>query len=302
MSQIDINEFRLWTKTKNPINSCFFRSIDKNILKIKKQANLFYEEDNYIKKGTIRKKSQINKNFNSHLHNHEPFSSMRKTLMEMNKKINKIKRSTQNICQTNELYIDKLRTTKFEDKQSECETLETIQQLTGDKKHFVPAGIFSYKKKHLTRNFSYINNNFRKQLSKAFFKFNPIIHLNNLHMMSQIDSSIKNDIEDLTKTINKDLETISDKHYYSKRFETIKKKNDKERKRVLELSNEKSPQKELINNQSTPFLRRDHHKRSTIMHRRQTIILSRLNLPYELRRKRATLQERKLNESKFFYN
>ena len=301
MSQIDINEFRLWTKTKNPINSCFFRSIDKNILKIKNQTNLLYDEDNYTKKGTIRKNSKINGNFNPHLHNPETFSSMRRTLIEMNKKINKIKKSTQNICQTNELYLEKLRTTKFEDKQSECETLETIQQVTGDKKIFVPVGIVPYKKKNFTRNFSYINNNFRKQLSKAFFKFNPIIHLSNLQMMSQIDSSIKNDIEELTKTINKDIETISDKRYYSKRYETIKKKNNKERKIILELSNDKSPRKELINNQSTPFLRRDHYKRSTIMNRRQTVILSKLNLPYELRKKSVTLQERKLKESKFYF-
>ena len=54
----------------------------------------------------------------------------------------------------------------------------------------------------------YINDNYRRQLNKAFLNFNPIIHLGNLNILRKADPEINSDIEKLTKHIDEDLVEI----------------------------------------------------------------------------------------------
>jgi hypothetical protein len=98
---------------------------------------------------------------------------MRKALISLNKKINEIKHSANTINKTNNFYLDKLIHKNKEDKHSECETLETetIQRIIGDKKPISFSANVSpsnNKTKTIIRNVGYVNNKFRKQLSKYF--------------------------------------------------------------------------------------------------------------------------------------
>ena len=83
-------------------------------------------------------------------------------------------------------------------------------------------------------NFKYINDNYRKQLNKAFLNFNPIIHLGNLNILRKADPEINSDIEKLTKHIDEDLIEITNKNYYHNQYEKIVQKN---KKRKLKFEN-----------------------------------------------------------------
>lgn len=230
---------------------------------------------------------------------------MRKALISLNKKINEIKHNANTINKTNNFYLNELIHKNKEDKHSECETLETVQHIIGDKKPISCSENVSpsnTKIKTIIRNVSYVSNKFRKQLSKAFFQFNPITHRNNIQLLSHFDSSIKNDINQLKEVVDKNIATIIDKRYYRKKYETIKKKREKERLMVLDISDELIPKKELIKNSSTPCLNNDSPRRSTLVNRRQIYILNKLYLPIELKKQKISLKESKLNESKFYLN
>ena len=121
-------------------------------------------------------------------------------------------------------------------------------------------------------------------------------------MLSNIDPLIQQDVTNLKKIINDDIAKITDKHYHQKRYEQIKKRNLKQNKlRMLEISNNISPQKRLFKNNSTPFLRKNYNKRLTAMKQRPTVILNKLNLPYDLKKKKDTLVERQFKECKFIF-
>ena len=142
--------------------------------------------------------------------------------------------------------MDELIHKNKEDKHSECETLETVRHIIGDKKPIscsVNVSPSNNKTKTIIRNVSYVNNKFRKQLSKAFFQFNPITHRNNIQKLSHFDSSIKNDINQLKEVIDKNIVTITDRKYYRKKYETVKNKQEKERLMMLDVSDELTPKK-----------------------------------------------------------
>ena len=303
---INANDYCLWTTTKNPIENDLFQVIDKNISKIKNQSTLLHGDNNNINQTTSKKHSELN-NFSNRKHLQYPHisHSMRKALISLNKKINVIKHTTNTINRNNNFYLDELLHKNKEDKHSECETLETMRYIIGEKKpkcSSTNVSPLNNQSKTIIRNFSYVNNKFRKQLSKAFFQFNPITHRNNIQLMSQLDSSIKKDISQLKEVVDKNIATITDRRYYRNKYETIKKKHEKERLMMLDISDELTPQKQLIKNSSAPCLKNASPRRSTLMHRRQTYILNKLHLPIELKKKRISLKERKLNESKFYLN
>ena len=85
-------------------------------------------------------------------------------------------------------------------------------------------------KKKKPFNFTYINDNYRKQLNRAFMNFNPIIHLGNLNLLRKADPSINEDIAKLEEHINKDLKSIIDPHYYKHQYEKLLKEHEKLRK------------------------------------------------------------------------
>lgn len=124
-------------------------------------------------------------------------------------KIEHIKESTDEIKQLNGLYLVKST--------NKC---MNNPNLSGDDK--LPN--ISFHREKEPKNFSYINDNYRKQLNKAFMKFNPSIHLENLKILEEIDPEIKKDIVQLKEVIEEDLKEITNKYYYKKRYNALKKK------------------------------------------------------------------------------
>lgn len=98
-------------------------------------------------------------------------------------------------------------------------------------------------------NFDYVNDNFRKQLNKAFLLFNPLIHLENLYRLQKADPSIKDDINKLREIVNEDLKEVTDKQYYKKKYqELIKKSRAKNRKNETSSEELTSPKNSNENN------------------------------------------------------
>ena len=82
-------------------------------------------------------------------------------------------------------------------------------------------------KKQKIKNFAYISNMYRKQLKSAFFKFNPLNHLENLKILQKVDPLVKKDYDDLKKSIELEISEITDKHKFRKKFQKIKKSINK---------------------------------------------------------------------------
>ena len=132
---------------------------------------------------------------------------------ESSKKINKTNLQSQN--------LPKLNNNQSINQETKDEQL--IEENEKNKKN---------NKKSKPINFTYINDNYRKQLNRAFMNFNPIIHLGNLNLLRKADPSINEDIQKLEKHIDDDLKTIIDPYYYKHQYEKLLKEHEKLKKRI----------------------------------------------------------------------
>ena len=134
-------------------------------------------------------------------------------LIETSKKINKTNLQSQN--------LPKINNNQSINQETKDEQL--IEENEKNKKN---------NKKSKPINFTYINDNYRKQLNRAFMNFNPIIHLGNLNLLRKADPSINEDIQKLEKHIDDDLKTIIDPYYYKHQYEKLLKEHEKLKKRI----------------------------------------------------------------------
>lgn len=67
-----------------------------------------------------------------------------------------------------------------------------------------------------------INKENRKELNLAFLSFNPLINLKNMRILSNLDSNIKNDIENMKNKINNDIKETASPTFYKTRYEKVK--------------------------------------------------------------------------------
>ena len=74
-----------------------------------------------------------------------------------------------------------------------------------------------------------INKENRKELNLAFLSFNPLINLKNMRILSNLDSNIKNDIENMKNKINNDIKITTSPTFYKTRYENVKKFYAKEK-------------------------------------------------------------------------
>ena len=74
-----------------------------------------------------------------------------------------------------------------------------------------------------------INKENRKELNLAFLSFNPLINLKNMRILSNLDSNIKNDIENMKNKINNDIKETTSPTFYKTRYEKVKKFYAKEK-------------------------------------------------------------------------
>ena len=79
--------------------------------------------------------------------------------------------------------------------------------------------------KSLLKNFVYINNNYHKQLHKAFMNFKPISHLNNMKDLLEAVPSFYKDIEREKKEVESDIYYNNDKFKFKRKYLNYQKKN-----------------------------------------------------------------------------
>lgn len=199
-----INDFRIWTHKRNTYGEDLFDSIDKNINRIKSQASYLYGESRNLKQKSKLRKVKVIRRASSVDNYPDVSPPMRKLLIKMNKEITTIKESTDQIAKMNGVYLDKYI---YNNKSNEFNKSQSQKDLC-----------VTNKQGKLVRNFSYINNTYRKQLNQAFMKFNPLLHLDNLKVLSKVDPEINKDINQMKSTIDHDLDEITDKYYYKKRY------------------------------------------------------------------------------------
>ena len=141
-----------------------------------------------------------------------------------------MKEKTEDIMKMNELYLEEC----LHKNQSYCQPIEKEKdnQDSNEEKNeqfknynYDELPQIPKTEKIYIHNFDYVNDNFRKQLNKAFLLFNPLIHLENLYRLQKADPSIKEDINKLRETVNEDLKEVTDKKYYKKKYEELIKKN-----------------------------------------------------------------------------
>ena len=99
------------------------------------------------------------------------------------------------------------------------------------------------KEDDYTKNFVYVNDNYRRQLNFAFLKYNADQHLENIKFLVQADPSIREDVNNIIQEVQNDIEWKCDKKHFAKKYFNIKERYD--RLRNIRLLNEKEKENQV---------------------------------------------------------
>ena len=102
------------------------------------------------------------------------------------------------------------------------------------------------KKDDYTKNFVYVNDNYRRQLNYAFLKYNADQHLENIKFLVQADPSIRDDVDNIIQEVQNDIEWRCDKKHFAKKYFNLKERYN--RNRSLKLLKEQEQEKEKEKN------------------------------------------------------
>ena len=193
-------DFRVWKQTVNLQNENIIGKTIKNQNDIKEYAEILNEEENNDKKKKIKKSS--NSDLNKNLEKNTLLSDVAfRIVNDVDKIIKNMNDSTEELKKLNALYL--IGTSKKINKSNlRSQTLPSVNnKISQELKDEI--AINENNKKNPV-NFKYINENYRKQLNRAFLNFNPIIHLGNLNILRKADPAINENIEKLSKHIDED--------------------------------------------------------------------------------------------------
>ena len=168
-----VNDFRLWKQSHNLKNENIIVKANGNQSTIKQYSNELNEEENtknYKKMKNSQNVSNSTEQFDSMCNLSE---TVQKIVNDVARTIKNINQSTEEIKKLNALYL-----------------INTTQKINKKETSSLPP----IEEKKQPANFKYINDNYRKQLNKAFLNFNPIIHLGNLNILRKADPEINSDI------------------------------------------------------------------------------------------------------------
>ena len=233
-----ILDTRIWTQKKTILSDKIFTQIAYRTNIVKKLLGTLHEQKN--EKNTNKSylyKSKKVKEASSVKDIFEVSTYVKKMLGKAKKNVDYVKNSTNEIGRITSLYLKK----KYNENESKDINNENISQYNDLHNK-------NLKKQKIT-NFAYISNMYRKQLKNAFFKFNPITHLENLKILQKVDPLLKKDFDDLKKSIDIEISEKNDKHKFRKKFQKLKKINKKNLSsdNIMNNSNE---QNSIINNQN----------------------------------------------------
>ncbi len=212
-----ISDFRIWTHKKTILSDKIFPQIAYRSNIVKKLLGILHEQQN--EKNTNKSylyKSQKLKQTSSVKDIFELSTYVKKLLDKAKKNIDYVKNSTNEISKMTSLYLEK-KYNENEYKDINNENISQYNDLNNEIK----------KKQKKIKNFSYISNIYRKQLKDAFFKFNPLTHLENLKILQKVDPLVKKDYDDLKKSIDIEISELTDKHKFRKKFQKLKQINKK---------------------------------------------------------------------------
>ena len=234
----EILDKRIWTQKRTILSDKIFPQIAYRSNIVKKLLGILHEQKN--EKNTNKSylyKSKKVKEASSVKDIFEVSTYVKKMLGKAKKNIDYVKNSTNEIGRITSLYLKK----KYNENESKDINNENISQYNYLNNENL--------KKQKIKNFAYISNMYRKQLKNAFFKFNPITHLENLKILQKVDPLLKKDFDELKKSIDIEISEKNDKYKFRKKFQKLKKINKKNLSsdNIMNNSNE---QNLIINNQN----------------------------------------------------
>ena len=241
------NNIRIWKQKQNTLSDGIIPKINHNKRVVKEALNNIMGEDsediNIKKKSIERKKSELKVSSSSqNLDLVSPYS--KRILKKINKHIKTIKDSSEDIIAMNALYLDNniFSNRIDENKKRNNIRLSKSQPFLfahtpnnnmnkSQENNIINDNNYNeaIKRKDRRNNFVYINSNYRKQLNKAFMKYNPMTYLNNLKILLQVSPSVREDVQKTKKEVEEDIKTLCDKHRYSKRLNDYLCKNARSR-------------------------------------------------------------------------
>ena len=228
-------EIKIYTQQENLRNENIIGKIKRDQEDILNYAEVLNEEENNQKKKKHHKKKTKEIDENSEKSEKKLSDKSSKIINDVNKIISNMNQSTEELKKLNALFL--IGTSKKINKTSNIQS-QNLPELNNSKEIKDEKLIEEDEKNKLENkkkkplNFTYINDNYRKQLNRAFMNFNPIIHLGNLNLLRKADPSINEDIEKLEKHIDQDLKSIIDPYYYKHQYEKLLKEYEKSRKRI----------------------------------------------------------------------
>ena len=237
-----IPDFRIWTQKKNILSDKIFPKIIHHSNIVKKITSILLEQQN--EKNTNKSYLYNNKKLKQTSSVKDIFQIspyVKKILGKAKKKIDYVKNSTNEISKMTSLYLEK----KYDENESKDISNGNISQFNDLNNEII--------KKQKIKNFAYISNMYRKQLKSAFFKFNPLNHLENLKILQKVDPLVKKDYDDLKKSIELEISEITDKHKFSKKYQKIIKINKQNLSRD-NIINNSSELNSKINNQNIKLI------------------------------------------------
>ena len=230
-------EIRVYTQTENLRNENIMGRIKRNQNDISDYAELLNEEENIKKKKKTKKTSSKENEGENEKFENKLSDTSTKIISDVNKIISNMNQSTEELKKLNALFLietsKKVNKTNLQSLNLPKLNNQSLSQEKRDEK-LIEEDEKNKKnnKKSKPINFTYINDNYRKQLNRAFMNFNPIIHLGNLNLLRKADPSINEDIQKLEKHIDDDLKTIIDPYYYKHQYEKLLKEHEKLKKRI----------------------------------------------------------------------
>ena len=214
-------DFRVWTQKRNIYSDRIFPQIIHHSSLIKRLTGNLYEEkkDKNLSKSYLYKFKKINQTSSQkNIFKVSPY--IEKIIGKVEKKIDYINNSTNEISRMTSLYLEKKT---MDDKSLDFRNINNKNNNENTNLNNNERNDKNIK----IRNFSYISEHYRKQLRKAFLKFNPLIHLENINLLQKIDPLIKEDLNNLKKTIDYEISQETDKYKFRKKFQRLKEKNKK---------------------------------------------------------------------------
>ena len=218
------NDFSVWKIKKNLQSDEIIPKMNHYLSITKTNTNILLDERKREKINNRTKliSRNLKRNISESILFEKEISPYSKILLsKIGKYIKYIKKSTSEISKLNEIILEKSSNNESNIKNNNLENNNISNNNIIDNK--------------LSKNFSYINNKYRRQFNNAFLRFNPITYMNNLKIIEKADPEIKKDIDSLKKNIDDEIKELTDIHRMKKKYNQFI-ENNKNKKMIISKS------------------------------------------------------------------